>query len=173
MIQLTYQPALDPYHAIFRMLRLRSIIREVNILHIDHVRIIDFYLLFPFMIDKIRLAPKHQKYRKISTVYKGEKPYGKQPDKELLFDRMKPMQLAALDTLASHGLINLDELRLDLIRPTEVAVPKELATRIATSNEQQKDLMCFLFVLASEYDVSGPNGLKARTELMEYRYDAI
>jgi hypothetical protein len=49
VIQLTYQAAFDPFHAIFRLLRLWSILKRRPLPH-DTVRILDFYLLFPFRI---------------------------------------------------------------------------------------------------------------------------
>src|SRR5262249_55290164 len=66
MIQLTYEPALDPYHTTFRFLRLRPVIAQHGPLHRDHARILDFYQLFPFRIAEIRLTPKHRKFRKLA-----------------------------------------------------------------------------------------------------------
>ncbi len=57
--------------------------------------------------------------------------------------------------------------------PTSKAIPDEIARRVTEINAIQQDLIKFLIVLAKEYDLSGPDGLKARTNLIEYRYDAI
>lgn len=171
MSQLTFQPALDPFHAIFRMLRLLAAIRQ-PILQ-DHLRIIDFYLLFPFRIRLLRLMTKHQKYKKLADKYEHLTPYGEQPDAPLLLKRMEPMQLAALETLASRSYINTSALTSDLVKRTEREIPVEIAERADELNKNQSDLIEFLRLLAAEYELSGDNGLKARSGLLEYRYDTI
>ena len=172
MTELTFQPALDPLHAVFRFLRLLPIIRKIGSLPNDHVRILDFYLLFPFQIGGIRLKPKHRNFKKLAITYAETRPYGHQPEKQLLFDRMQPMQAAALDTLASHNLI-ADTFHRSVVTPTHEPAPSGLAERVSELNRQQSDLIDFLTTLASEYELGGPSGIKARTELMDYRTDAF
>lgn len=171
--QLVFQPALDPLHAAFRILRLRSILSESPPLHVEHVRILDFFLLFPFRIRSLRLAPSHQHYKALAEKYAHLAPYGEQPDSELLFERMKPMQIAALETLALRGYIDEGSFKAGIFKPTQNEIPIELADRISRINYEQSDLVDFLRILATGYDVSGENGLKARSQLMDSRYDAI
>jgi ABC-3C biological conflict system middle component len=173
MSQLVFQPAFDSFHAVFRFLRLSPIVKEVGSLLVDHIRILDFYLLFPFRIRSIRLAPGHQHYKRLSEKYANLTPYGEQPDAPLLFDRMRPIQLAALETMASQNYIDDASFLMESVRVTEKILPKDISSRIAELNQAQSDLLQFLQILAEDYSLSGPNGLKARTELMEYRYDAI
>ena len=99
MIQISFQPAFDPYHAVFRFLRIQKTILKRGALHFDQIRIIDFFLLFPFRIGKIRLKPEHRKFRRLATQYQVLKPYGELPDDRLIFDRMEPFQFAALQSL--------------------------------------------------------------------------
>src|SRR5229473_1533980 len=157
MSQLVFQPALDALHAAFRLLRLRPILNGQHLSR-DHVRILDFYLIFPFRIRAIRLAPTHQKFKKLAEKYAYLTPYGEQPDGPLLFQRMEPMQTAALKS--------------DAVEPTAQPVPHEIAVRTEILNAEQADLIEFLSLLASDYELSGDNGLKARTGLLEHRYDA-
>ena len=173
MIQLSFQPALDPFHAVYRTLRLFPIIKRHGALHRDQVRILDYYLLNPHRISEIRLTPKHRKYKKLATDYSSRKPYGQQPDDHVLFGRMESMQIVAFQTLAVRELLDSDELQVARIKPTETPIPEELRERIAASNKEDAPLMEFLDVLASEYDLSGANGLKARTGLLEHRYDTV
>ncbi|RVB77269.1 hypothetical protein EN885_14090 [Mesorhizobium sp. M6A.T.Cr.TU.014.01.1.1] len=131
-------------------------------------------MLSPFLIKDIRLSPKLQKYRKISERYDHLKPYGDQLESGLLFQRMEPIQKAAVQTLAARSLLDTDALkRLNEVRPLGDKIPSEIAKRAAEANEQQSDLMDFLATLTSEYPLAGENGLKARTRLMEHRYDAV
>ena len=173
MSQLVFQPALDPFHAVFRFLRLLPIAKAVGSLAIVHARILDFYLLFPFRIRAIRLSPGHQHFKRLSESYAHLTPYGEQPDAPLLFERMKPMQLAALETLATENYIDYAAFLNDTFKAGDREIPEEVMSRTNELNHAQADLLDFLKVLAEDYDLSGPNGLKARTELMEYRYDAI
>jgi ABC-three component (ABC-3C) system Middle Component 5 len=173
MIQLTFQPAFDPFHAVYRLLRLRPTIAEHGPLHQDHVRILDFYLLFPFRVAGIRLMPKHRSYKRLATAYAAAKPYGDQPDDQILFSRIQPMQVAALETLASRSLIDPGELEVGLVAATDLPVPPEVAKRAERANERDGDLIDFLGTLASEYPLTGGDGVKARTGLLEHRYDAV
>jgi hypothetical protein len=173
MSQLVFQPALDPFHAVFRLLRLRSFFNTSPALSREHVRILDFYLLFPFRIREMRLFPKHQKYKKLSEEYSRLTPYGEQPDAPLMFQRMEPMQTAALETLAVRSYLDLSALQSDAVTATTQEMPKEIAKRAAKLNDEQADLVEFLHILATEYNLSGDNGLKARTGLLEHRYDAV
>jgi hypothetical protein len=173
MSQLVFQPSLDPFHAVFRFLRLRILFSASNGLSRDHSRILDFYLLFPFLIRTIRLAQKHQKYKRLSGEYAFLKPYGEQPDGSVMLQRMGPLQSAALETLASQSYIDIQALQHDVVAATAREIPTQISERIAILNDTQNDLLEFLSVLATEYVILGGNGLKARTGLMEFRYDAV
>lgn len=173
MIPLSFQPALDPYHAVYRILRLFPLIKRHGALHRDQVRIVDYYLLNPHRISEIRLTPKHRKYKSLATLYAPRKPYGQQPEDQILFGRMEPMQNAALQTLAVRGLLDPGDLQVARIKPTDTLIPEELNKRITAANEEDGPLIEFLDVFASEYELSGTNGLKARTGLLEHRYDTV
>jgi hypothetical protein len=137
----------------------------------DRVRILDFYLLFPFRISGIRLMPAHRKYRQLASEFPV--PYGDQPADQFVFDRMRAIQIAALDTLGEQGLIVAKQLALHMVQATTAPIAKAMLSRIEAANEQHSALMEFLELLATQYNLSGPNGLKARTGLLEYRYDSV
>src|ERR1700733_15055520 len=173
MMQLSYQPAFDPYHAIYRFLRLRQSLLPKGTLHRDHFRILDFYLLFPFRIDAIKLKQAHRKFRRLARYFASSKPYGELPDDRLLLGRMDPLQSAAFETMAAKQLIDPKELEVGNITATDRAIPTELSERVETDNAAQKGLIDFLDVLATEYQLLGSDGLKDRTNLLEHRYDAL
>jgi hypothetical protein len=173
MIQLSFQPAFDPFHAVYRALRLFPIIRQRGFLHRDQVRILDYYMLFPHRLSEIRLIRKHRRFKDLAARYEAGKPYGEQPDDRTLFERMEPMQIAALQTLAKQGLMNSDELAVGLVKLTDSPIPSELGERISAANREDAGLIEFLCALATDLPLSGPHGLKARTGLLEYRYDAV
>jgi len=172
MIQLSFQPAFDPYHAIFRILRLRSILPSDDHAHIDRVRILDFLLAFPFRLEFVRVFPKHRRLRNLAVKESGAIPYGEQPDDQTVLGRMKIMQTAALETLASAGFIDQGKLEIGQVLFTDRPLPVELESRVEDTNKKHSHLIEFLTVLSREYELLGLDGLKARTKLMEYRYDA-
>ena len=83
------------------------------------------------------------------------------------------MQGAALETLASGEFISSKALALGKVQPQSREVPQPVLVRLDQVNERDGSLIEFLNILASEYDLLGPNGLKARSGLLEYRYDAV
>ncbi|WP_420898640.1 ABC-three component system middle component 5 [Bradyrhizobium yuanmingense] len=65
MIHLSYHPAFDAFHAIFRFLRVafRTGTSETEV---DKLRILDYYLLFPWRASAIRLSQKDLEVRRIA-----------------------------------------------------------------------------------------------------------
>ena len=172
-MQLSYQPAFDPFHSIFRLLRLREAILMDGPLYQDHLKILDFYLLFPFRIAGIRLQRDHIKFRRLAKQYAAAKPYGDQPEDRVLFGRMNTMQTVALNTMSANHLIDSQKYDLGTVARTDVAIPDDLAARVEKVNKVEADLLNCLSVLAREYELLGDDGLKSRSRLMEHRYDAV
>jgi len=173
MIQLSFQPAFDPFHALYRILRLFTITQQHGPLHRDQVRILDYYMLFPYRAGAIRMLQKHRRFKGLLARFETRKPYGEQPDDRTLFERMEPMQIAAFQTLAKRGLIDSGELAVGSVRVTDAPIPAELEERIAAANEQDAELIEFLSALVTDLPLAGSQGLKDRTGLLEYRYDAV
>lgn len=172
MISLTYQPAFDPYHAAFRLFRLQSIYSPKLELPVDHVRILDYFLLFPFRASTIRMAPKHSGIKRRAISAAG-KQYGNQPEDRGVFARMQAMQIAALETLAMRAFVDAASLAANRVSFTSGKVPAPVQLRAMAENNQASAAVELVRVLATEYELLGLDGLKSRTGLMEYRYDAI
>ncbi len=173
MIQITYEPALDTYNAVFRMTRMWEIFINARELEIDRVRILDFYLLFPFLISRIRFRPQDRKFKRLAKEFEYKRPYGRQPEESDLLRRMQPMQSAALQTLAAEGFVYADDLSLGMVRPTSKPIPPAINDRVKRINDRETNLLECLSSLARDYPLLGPDGLKARSELLEFRYDAV
>ena len=173
MIQLSYQPAFDAFHSVFRILRALPYVQSVGGLPRDHVRILDFYMLYPFRIAAVRLMPQHRRFKKFETSYENRKPYGEQPDDVVMFSRMRPIQFTAMETLAEKLIIDPTEWQNDQVIPTGAGLPEELAARVEAANTNEAALADLITVLSREYSLYGQNGLKNRTGLLEYRYDAV
>jgi len=171
MTQLTYEESLDAYHTIFRMLRIGTFL-DVGQYLVDTVRIIDFYLLFPYFIQNIRLKPSHRSLKKKSKQFENRRPYGTQPSETTMFSRMAVVQSAAFNTLAEAEILRNDDLSNGFITYNLEAISDSLKQQCAILNEKEKEIVGMLQLLINEYDLAGNDGLKARTKLIEHRYDA-
>ena len=173
MIQITFQAAFDPFHALFRFFRIIEITKGLDSLTVDQIRILDFYLLYPFRSGEIKLFSKHRKYKRVASDFNHLKPYGELPDSFVLFGRMQSIQVAALNTLVANGYLDASAYGHKEIKPTGKMTPPEVLARINELNVEQSILVELVKVLASDYSIYGRDGLKARTGLLEYRYDTV
>lgn len=157
----------------FRAFRLREGLTRPFRLPRDLFRILDFYFLFPASLQNLRFRPEHQRMKRRAAATKRAPPYGPRPDDLVLFERMRPYQDAALDTLALHGFLSDEALSDGWVAPENKPVPTELLGRIEITNATEADLLTALRTIAQEYQLEGVNGLKDRTRLLEHRYDAV
>jgi hypothetical protein len=85
---------------------------------------------------------------------------------------MAPLQDMALRLLASRHLIELQKLLNSIVERTDVELPSELSDLVLIRNEEDEELMAFLCQNFISMPLSGDQGLKARSNLLEHRYDA-
>lgn len=173
MSGLSFQPAFDVFHTMFRYLRIRDALDIGQAVHRDQLRIADFYLAFFFRAEHIRLKPGDQSIRKIARRIGPSSLYQKQPDDGLLFARMAPIQHASLRSLIHYGYFEPDPAGISFVAKTDLRAPEELQQRIASVNVVDKEVVDSIVKLVSEYPLTGRDGLKSRTGLMEYRYDIV
>jgi len=171
MNYVAYQPAFDVYHTEFRFLRLVLYGPKVEI-GVDQLRIADFYLLFFQRLVDVRLAPAHRKIKSIAKRLEKDL-YEIQPDDRLLFARMGAIQFAALRLLALAGIIDQARLELGFVLLTGKGIAVAVQDRISEVNGLDKERMQSLDILMTQYSINGLGGLKERTSLMEFKYDAI
>ncbi|NTF08897.1 hypothetical protein G6L37_22465 [Agrobacterium rubi] len=171
MIHLSYHPAFDAFHAIFRILRVRLRTDAAEI-EVDKLRILDYYVLFPWRAASIRLNKRDVSMRKTARSLEARRDYATLPTGDALLERMRPSQTAALQTMAQDGFVTTDALRNGIVRFREASLPGELDERLRQKNDADGDVLSIVDVL-SGYPLLGPDGLKARTGLLEHRYDKI
>ena len=167
MTQLAYHPAFDAYNAILRIIRiLLSVPQSVDS---QALRILDFYLVFPETLVSARLTSElRTAVRKLAS--KPRFPYDKVPSSKALFARMESPHEAARQTLISKGFVVFDVDGLSLSRSS---TPQELLDLASEQNQNEEGLMAFLSALGQAFPINGPNGLKDRSGLLEYRYDVV
>lgn len=173
MTQLTYNEAFDPYHAVFRYIRIWRGCGLEGKTHFDMLRILDFYLLFPFRLQNMSFLAQDRGWRRISKSYEDRKPYGDLPDDVSVFSRMEPFQRAAVSSLVHSGVLSVDAWRNNQIEFLNVDLPPQLVNRCLSLNNSMPDVIEILCGLRERYPLLGHNGLKNRTGLLEFRYDAV
>lgn len=169
---ISYQPALDRYHTVFRLLALVGDLAACLPVDLDKLRILDFYLIFPFRLETFRFKQPQVSLKKVGKTYRSMQPYGGIPDDASLFLRMAPVQALAIDTLAAHALIDFDAYKQGVIVAGEGETPEPLSQNIATFVADNAPLFEVIRILACDYPLLGDDGLKRRSGLMEYKYDA-
>lgn len=171
MIQIAYEPAFDPFHSSFRMLRQLQFRGCDNKFLIQRLKLLDVFVVEPFRCLDIRLSGKLKSAaRKASLCQQAT--YGRKPSASVLFNRMSPMQDAAIQTMVLQGILSETEFSLGYAL-RGISLPGKLQERINDINVQQKDLMVFICQMLDEIPFDGTNGLKHRTGLGEYRYDVV
>ncbi len=171
---ITYNPAFDLYHSIFRMAHIIRFMDDDECLEIDKVRIWDFYILFPDKVHNIHLKQKDKELRDIrkNTLKKLNNPYEYQGDNHKLFEWIKPAQVSALNCLVSCGILDKEKYLSGRVCISNRSALTEFINKAGELSERERNALKFLRALSRFMPLTGPDGLKKRTELLEYRYDA-
>lgn len=168
MIQITYQPAFDSFHSIYRIFRILGRLKKIEI---EKARIVDFYLLFPFRLSDVTFKRGDLRFRKLAQAYDNRRGYAIQPAPRGLFTSMRPVYDAAIQTMSGEGYLDESDFKTGLLTSTNKPIPEEIAARVSADNDREYDLLECLEALL-EYNLLGPGGLKDRSGLMEHRNDA-
>lgn len=171
---ITYNPAFDLYHCIYRMLHILGRLVEGESIDVDKARIWDFYLLFPQKVYGIHMCRYDSENLNLRKMYvrKSNNPYEYCGDNRKLFERLKPYQMTALSNLVSYGVIDRDQFLNKKIVICDNQKFQKLITDLETLDTKEANVLSFMSLFTKEMSLFGENGLKQRTELMESRYDA-
>lgn len=167
-MKLVYHPAYDLHHGAFRFSVLLAALPE-RVYAIDHLRILDFYYLFPHEIGKVRFPAAHsarkQRWKKLDARYEQlHNPYR-------VFHELAPFQMAALRGLVARGLLDPGGFQRDRTTALSGEMPGGLGSLIANARLRDSELLSVIVDVLAPITMYGHNGLKARTQLFEHRYD--
>ncbi len=167
---LIYHPRNDTYNCCFRIISLLYIINKQNI-EFERLRILDFYILFPHLAGDIKYPRIEGAIKLKNTAKKLPHPYEKLPNSKMLFSELGDYQSQSANILKSLDIISENkDGNIVKSKGFECAAVTELLTNNKIiSNQFINDIVEILINI----DMFGPGGLKFRTGLMEYRYDAI
>jgi hypothetical protein len=165
---LVYHPAFDLSHGMFRMLRLLETNPERR-MKWDTFRILDFYYLFPHLLEAARL-PRSMTKRKLEFGKLGSK-YTRVPTPRMFIQQLRGIHESIARSLAAKGFIEPAEFDEGLLVRTEREIPQDLVCMFADAVDDAS-LVEMLAVEMAALPLTGGNGLKDRTGLLEHRYDA-
>jgi len=166
---LVYHPAYDLYNCIFRMLALLNHTKDTE-LPFDKLRIWDFYLTFPNEVREISF-PSEMRILKEKIFRDKKNPYEELSDPKRIFEKMRPFQSSAIKCLAVYGFIDSEALSIHIIRKTHKALPEELITQIAKLSIEKNNVIKLVTSDFVDLPFFGDKGLKARTGLIDFKYD--
>lgn len=169
-----YNQAFDLYHAVYRMLQLLTNFDKSEYVELDRLRIWDFYLLFPSKIYdlKPKQNEKDFKARLKQFTVKKDNPYEKVYNDRKVFEKIKPYQTSALHCLASYGIIDKELLLLNRVSIISREILKDYANKFEELSPREKNIITILISDFYNIKMPGKDGLKARTNLIESKYDA-
>lgn len=168
-----YVPAFDPFHAIYRLLHILTHFQGDESVEVDRVCIFDFYLLFPEKTYAIHLKADETDLRTLRTKYVKRRinPYNPYIQNRRLYARIHTYQRIALNHLAAYGLLcpqSLCEHRIRLTQPERI---NELIRHTEPLSEEEQNVLSWLSLSFRLTPLRGADGLKQRTNLLEYKYD--
>jgi hypothetical protein len=164
---LIYNPTLDLHHCLFRML---SIIKQTNIeknIEIEKLQLLDFYLLFPQQFHSFKATRTTSKFKRIIPL---ENLYTSIKHPRLLYHQMDSIQKLAINNLISWGFIVMDNSIEGIIKQTEKEIPSNLSRNLL---REDGSILTLITKHLIDIPLDGESGLKARSNLIEYRYDSI
>lgn len=165
---IVYHPAYDINHCAFRFILILNDVENKQLVF-EALEIIDFFFVFPHLISEIKI-PRNKILNK-NTLSELPKPYENLNSTKRLMFNLKNLHKEVIYSLIAKGIIDKDLYLNRLISLDFDKVPEIIKEEIYNCEERKTLWYKFLIDILSKYPVDGIDGLKHRTNLMEYRYD--
>lgn len=165
---LIYHPAYDAYHCVFRMLLVTD---SVPKLEIEKARLLDYFILFPSVVNSIRLPPSMSRIKRDAATFKNK--YRDPINPKGTFRDIQPIQNAAIKCLAGSNLIDREAYESGLLIRSTVELPESLIADMRGYRSAREPVSTHILKDISSLPLLGSDGLKSRSGLMEYRYDVM
>jgi hypothetical protein len=161
-----YHPSYDAHHCAYRYLNI-LISSSNKKLDLSILSIVDFYYLYPHLLQQVEKLPSPI-HRYKSVIKSIKKPFEVTPNAKALYFDLKSLQSVALANLQYRGLIAVSNKNVSLV--TEL-LPKSLIKKFEDDVFRDTEIFKLLVKELPKVNMSGKNGFKARSGLMEYKYD--
>jgi hypothetical protein len=171
---ITYNPAFDLFHGIFRMAHIAAKLEEGESFEVDRMRIWDFYLLFPDKVHGITIRQDEEELRKYRSTYlkRENNPYDFKGENRKLFEWIKPIQESALKCLVSCGILDKEKFEAGRVCVADREALADFLAKTGDITLRERNVLAFMSALSRTMPMTGEYGLKARTKLLESKYDA-
>ncbi len=167
---LIYNQAYDLYHTVFRILQILNNYKGED-MEVEKLRILDFYLAFPSELLDIQSFKGFTKHRKMLENKRNS--YERVLDRKRLFIKMENIQISAIKALISFGIIDAKKFKQGKVKRTDLEIHLDLLTRIQEANKSNQELVDLITESLANMNLYGHLGLKHRTDLIEFNYDAV
>lgn len=162
---LVYHPAFDVYHGVFRSLLLLENTPS-KAMPFDTMRILDLYFVFPYLIADMDFPRgAGAKGRKLAG---APSRFNTLPSPRTFLEQMKGLHTLIGTALAGRGFIDGHAFKNGTIERTDAPVPNSL---MSNASAEDLELAEYLGTKIATVPILGKSGLKARSKLMEFRYD--
>ncbi|MBP7541130.1 hypothetical protein HLH14_12420 [Acinetobacter sp. ANC 4282] len=167
---LIYSPAFDLSHCIFRIFFILNTFSENTSIEIDKIRIIDFYLAYPGCINDFKFPEDIQEIKKDFKDLRKE--YRDPINHKITFQRISILQKKAISSLLSLGYIDMESYKQGLVKRSKKKFTSDIKDKLFYfSFYGNHQLPLIIVITLLQIELKGENGLKARSSLMEYRYE--
>lgn len=166
---LMYHPAQDINHCVYRILLVLEK-SEHESLSIDIYRLIDFYTVFPYLLSLIKTLPKPiNKHRKIFSAIPA--PFESLKNTKRIMHELELLQTIAFQNLLAKDLLCKEAFNKGILQRSLSKLPSELYQSLDASRLVNESWFMAIINDFPKTKFIGKNGIKARTGLMEYKYD--
>jgi len=166
---LIYHPVHDVNHCVYRILLILESSQHKEI-DLELFRHIDFYLLFPHLIKEIKPFPiELRSFKKIVTII--PEPYELINNVKRTMYELEAIQTTAIQNLMAKNIIEIDSYKNKNLKRTEEQLPEAIYEKIMNDGVVNEEWFRMLVNELPTVNFLGKKGLKARSGLMEFRYD--
>lgn len=163
-----YHPYKDANHCAYRIISLMWGLKQ-EVLR-NFINIADFYYLFPSELKKIKKWPrKNSKNYKLVQSIEGS--HEVVSNSRIVFHEMKEVRNNTFLNLISRGVICEVTPGSHTYNLERSLIPESLVETLENDEYRKTDIYKLIIEGLSLIPLNGPNGLKDRTDLLEYRYD--
>lgn len=153
----------DPYHCIFRMIRLLA--AKDGPLLLEQLRILDMFLMFPSLLYRMKLTAELREKLKGLAIKTEAENFVRLPSTASVWQDLQIYQLTALKQLAGLGLLNRDALVERNATLDSRLAPATLLEHAIEQNTAAPTLMEFLVDDLGALPMVGADGLVRRAGL--------
>jgi hypothetical protein len=156
---LVYHPAFDLYHAVCRFLKLLYLDKE-RVYTTDHIKLIDYFVVFPGEVTKMQLPLEYKNYRKLFKI----NPYEDVYNGTIVFRQLQGYQDSALQSLAAYSFIDPLLYRKGQVKLSDTPISQDIEALVAQPIENGV-LAEFVSQVLLKMPYEGSTGLKERSKL--------